>query len=74
MALDPDRVDDLERKISDLKAGQTPRFVARSPEGPWEFSNEAPSLGSGPYVERMSNGVIRRWSNRTASDISYVDL
>src|SRR5437868_5172152 len=65
---------DFDRKMLELKSGITPRFLVRSTAGTWELLRKAPSLGSGPYVERMPNRTIRQWNNRTEGDTSYVDL
>ena len=74
MGLDANPADDFEHKLAELKLGNTPRYLAKSTRGTWEFFSQSPVLGSGPYVERMSGGVLRRWGNRTPSDISYIDL
>ena len=74
MGFDVSCVDDFDRRLAELKSDKTPRFLARSTRGTWEFFTHAPVLGSGPYVELMSSGVVRRLEHRTTSDISYLDL
>jgi hypothetical protein len=65
---------EFERRLYHLRLGNTPGFLVRSAEGGWEFSMHSPPLGSGAYLERLSNGVIRRWHNTTTGDMSYIDL
>ena len=65
---------EFDRKMHELKSGLAPRFLVRSIGGRWELVRKAPSLGSGPYIERMPNRTIRQWNNRTEGDTSYVDL
>ena len=64
----------FDQLLYQLRIGQTPAFLVRSPRGTWEFSMHQPPLASGAYIERMSNGVIRKWHNSTTSDIEYTDL
>ena len=65
---------EFDRKLHELRSALAPRFLVRSSAGRWELLRKAPSLGSGPYIERMPNRTIRQWNNRTEGDTSYVDL
>jgi hypothetical protein len=77
MKIEEDRIDlnrrEFERKLYELRLGSRPGFLVRSPAG-WELSTNAPSLGSGPYFERLSNGLVRKWHNHSTADMSYTDL
>jgi hypothetical protein len=65
---------DFERKLRELGSGAALGFVVRSESGAWELSRHQPPLGSGPYLERLSNGTVRKWNNQATSDMSYTDL
>jgi hypothetical protein len=76
MGIEEDRIEisrrEFERKLYELRSGGRPGFLIRTTAG-WEFSMHAPSLGSGPYFERLSNGMVRKWHNHSTGDMSYTD-
>jgi hypothetical protein len=59
MSLEEDRIElsgrEFEHKL--YRLGSRPGFLVRAPAG-WELSTSAPCPGSGPYFERLSNGLV----------------
>ena len=74
IGFEDDRTDmsdsDFERKLLELRSGETPAFLVSS-GGVWQFWIHQPSLRSGPYLERLANGTVYRWNNRVVGDVSF---